>query len=70
MDDRRGDLYKNRDAALSAGVPSEHIVELRGSKRSITRVARAVRRQAELNARRKTKKARQQERASRKANRD
>ena len=68
MDDRTGDLYPSKQAALDAGVPKEHVVEIVGSKEAIQRVARRVRWAARHeNARRKAR--RKQEKASRKANR-
>ena len=68
MDDRTGDLYPSKQAALDAGVPEEHVVELTGPAAAIRRVARRVRWAARHeNARRKAK--RKQQKKSRRANR-
>jgi hypothetical protein len=67
MDDRTGDLYPSKQAALDAGVPREHVVEIVGTEEAIRRVARRVRYAARHeNARRKAK--RKQQKKSRRAN--
>jgi len=68
MDARTGDLYRNKNEALAAGVPEEHIVELKGSKKSIQRVSRRVRMVSRLvNKRRVARRAMQK--LSRRCNR-
>jgi len=42
MDDRTGDLYPDKQAALDAGVPEEHVVELRGTREAIEAISRKV----------------------------
>ena len=42
MDARNGDLYESPDAAKAAGVPLEHIVELRGREDAIRDIAAKV----------------------------
>lgn len=67
MDDRTGDLYPSKQAALAAGVPEKHVVEIVGTEEAIRRVARRVRYAARHeNARRKAK--RKQQKTSRRAN--
>jgi hypothetical protein len=53
MDDRNGDLYASREAALAAGVPPRHIVEMIGEKRAIEKVAGRVRFAARHEAQRR-----------------
>lgn len=68
MDDRTGDLYPSKQAALERLVPEEHIVELTGSEAAIKRVARKVRMASRHeNARRKAR--RKAQKRSRAANR-
>jgi hypothetical protein len=68
MDDRTGDLYPSKSAALMAGVPEAHIVEMVGPAEAIRRVARRVRMASRHeHARRQARRA--QQKASRKANR-
>jgi hypothetical protein len=67
MDDRTGDLYPSRDAALKAGVPPQHVVELDGPEKAIKRIARRVRWAARHeNQRRKAR--RKAQKLSRRAN--
>lgn len=68
MDTRTGDLYGSRDEALKAGVPEENIVEIRGPKKAIEKVAGRVRWAARHEQRRR-KAHRQAQKASRRANR-
>jgi len=42
MDDRTGELYSTMAAALAAGVPEEHVVEIRGDERAVQNVSSAV----------------------------
>ena len=41
MDDRTGDIYESREAALAAGVPDEHIVT--GERAALEQAAEAIR---------------------------
>jgi len=68
MDERSGDLYSDREAALRAGVPEESIVEMRGPKEAIARISRRVRMVArDENKKRKAK--RRAQKTARKGNR-
>ena len=68
MDSRTGDLYETRKDAIEAGVPEEAIVEIRGPKKAIEKVAGRVRWAAQ-HEERKRKARRRAQKASRKANR-
>ena len=69
MDDRTGDLYPNLDAALAAGVPAKHIVQLSGAEKAIRRIANKVRRQSKSDAARLKKRRAKVAKRSRKRNR-
>jgi hypothetical protein len=64
MDANTGELYRNRNAALRAGVRDEDIVEIRGTNRAIKKVSNGVKFNFE-----KARKRRKAQRSSRRRNR-
>jgi hypothetical protein len=70
VDSRTGDLYPDIVTALKAGVPREHLVEIRGRVKAIARLARAAQELHQREVVRKRKAKRRQQRESRKANRE